>query len=567
MKALAKRTVQAASQVEAIKIALASIHGADKHLVDVQCMPNGPTNYTCTAGYKSRKQLRKEGIAAQQAHGEREQAHSTHARRETPMTQYTKTLDVLETVNGQPVSLVIDGVYAQCEYVVGADYLLANGHRYIEVSDARRKQSAHLRFICAIYRTNSNQFYVMDASDVLRHAGTQQDAIAMAQQLADTQETPMNQPTISENNADARAKAQHQLDHADELEIPELGRQAYREILERTPAPDAPAPTTNTLMWSEDPTGPCAYCGETTYYECEQCSRPMCSDCVPGNVCPYCHPELVTPEDTVACPSCYRWPMSQCLCCKGTKRVPLAWANDADLDPQTDDILPRYTGRFYAPTRDAYVDIRPTADGRYIVHTERDDRDCPPISLDELQGYIDSASYIRATLPRYVSPAGQTLAQLSETPQLLMLDWLCEETAAALIAEYDALPSAHGSTPIYDYAWGQRRAEAYARQCAADLTARLEAEDARSPKPARRSRVKHVAAIAGAALFLALSLSPAGATDAPAPPPANCAVVGTVRGDEGFPLALCADGTYLYQDMDGGLYAPGTWRDASGYVS
>jgi hypothetical protein len=34
--------------------------------------------------------------------------------------------------------------------------------------------------------------------------------------------------------------------------------------------------------------------------------------------------------------------------------------------------------------------------------------------------------------------------------------------------------------------------------------------------------------------------------------PAGCTVVGiTSREDEGFPLAHCADGSYVYQDMDG----------------
>jgi hypothetical protein len=53
--------------------------------------------------------------------------------------------------------------------------------------------------------------------------------------------------------------------------------------------------------------------------------------------------------------------------------------------------------------------------------------------------------------------------------------------------------------------------------------------------------------------------------------PAHCTIVGTVPGDEGFPLAHCADGSWLYKDMDGNgtRQKPrnvGVWRDASGYV-
>jgi hypothetical protein len=52
-------------------------------------------------------------------------------------------------------------------------------------------------------------------------------------------------------------------------------------------------------------------------------------------------------------------------------------------------------------------------------------------------------------------------------------------------------------------------------------------------------------------------------------PPAGCTIVGTTGPDEGFPLAHCSDGTYVYQDLDGdGRHknTRGRWLDASGYL-
>jgi hypothetical protein len=49
--------------------------------------------------------------------------------------------------------------------------------------------------------------------------------------------------------------------------------------------------------------------------------------------------------------------------------------------------------------------------------------------------------------------------------------------------------------------------------------------------------------------------------------PHGCTVVGTVPGDEAFPLAHCADGAFVYADMDGAAnHAAGTWVSASGYL-
>jgi hypothetical protein len=61
----------------------------------------------------------------------------------------------------------------------------------------------------------------------------------------------------------------------------------------------------------------------------------------------------------------------------------------------------------------------------------------------------------------------------------------------------------------------------------------------------------------------------AGAFTSLPPIPAGCTVVGRVT--EGFPLAHCADGSWMYQDLDGsdgslGTEGDGRWLDASGYV-
>jgi hypothetical protein len=51
-------------------------------------------------------------------------------------------------------------------------------------------------------------------------------------------------------------------------------------------------------------------------------------------------------------------------------------------------------------------------------------------------------------------------------------------------------------------------------------------------------------------------------------PPAGCTVIGTTGPDEGFPVAHCADGSWVYQDLDGdGRHrnTRGRWLDASGY--
>jgi hypothetical protein len=53
--------------------------------------------------------------------------------------------------------------------------------------------------------------------------------------------------------------------------------------------------------------------------------------------------------------------------------------------------------------------------------------------------------------------------------------------------------------------------------------------------------------------------------------PPGCTIVGVLPGDdEKFPLAHCADGRWLYADMDGNGTREqprnvGVWRDASGY--
>ena len=70
-----------------------------------------------------------------------------------------------------------------------------------------------------------------------------------------------------------------------------------------------------------------------------------------------------------------------------------------------------------------------------------------------------------------------------------------------------------------------------------------------------------------AALTLAL-VTTAHAAPIPASPPASCAIIGTVPSDEGFPLAFCDNGTYLYFDADGDGFGGGyIWRDASGYMN
>lgn len=53
--------------------------------------------------------------------------------------------------------------------------------------------------------------------------------------------------------------------------------------------------------------------------------------------------------------------------------------------------------------------------------------------------------------------------------------------------------------------------------------------------------------------------------------PVGCTIVGDVGPDERFPLAHCADGSWLYQDQDGidgtrGTDGDGVWKDAAGYV-
>lgn len=63
MKIIAKRNVQATSEAEASRIALASIHGSDKPLVRVECHHQSTDTYRCFAGYKTKAQLRKEGYA------------------------------------------------------------------------------------------------------------------------------------------------------------------------------------------------------------------------------------------------------------------------------------------------------------------------------------------------------------------------------------------------------------------------------------------------------------------------------------------------------------------------
>ena len=58
--------------------------------------------------------------------------------------------------------------------------------------------------------------------------------------------------------------------------------------------------------------------------------------------------------------------------------------------------------------------------------------------------------------------------------------------------------------------------------------------------------MKYVITVLFALYVFASAWSSAGAQ------PAGCTVVGiTSREDEGFPLAHCADGSYVYQDMDG----------------
>ena len=64
------------------------------------------------------------------------------------------------------------------------------------------------------------------------------------------------------------------------------------------------------------------------------------------------------------------------------------------------------------------------------------------------------------------------------------------------------------------------------------------------------------------ALALAFTINTAHAQSAPAPP-AGCFQIGiTNPQDEGFPIALCDDGTYLYADMDSG----GQWKDGTTYA-
>lgn len=51
--------------------------------------------------------------------------------------------------------------------------------------------------------------------------------------------------------------------------------------------------------------------------------------------------------------------------------------------------------------------------------------------------------------------------------------------------------------------------------------------------------------------------------------PHGCTITGTTGQDEAFPLAHCADGSFVYSDLDGdglGASTTGRWLDASGYV-
>jgi hypothetical protein len=56
----------------------------------------------------------------------------------------------------------------------------------------------------------------------------------------------------------------------------------------------------------------------------------------------------------------------------------------------------------------------------------------------------------------------------------------------------------------------------------------------------------------------------------PTPPP-GCTIVGNTGPDEGFPVAHCADGSYVYQDLDGNGTRDkprnvGRWVNARYYV-
>lgn len=85
-----------------------------------------------------------------------------------------------------------------------------------------------------------------------------------------------------------------------------------------------------------------------------------------------------------------------------------------------------------------------------------------------------------------------------------------------------------------------------------------------------RYPVKQAASVAALALAL-LTSQHASAAELPVPVPAGCVIVGTTGPDEGFPVAHCADGSYLYSDLDGsdgsrGTVGDGRWLDATGYV-
>jgi hypothetical protein len=76
---------------------------------------------------------------------------------------------------------------------------------------------------------------------------------------------------------------------------------------------------------------------------------------------------------------------------------------------------------------------------------------------------------------------------------------------------------------------------------------------------------------AGVLLALTLTGHHASAQPIDPTPPAGCTIVGDTGPDEGFPVAHCADGSYVYADLDGsdgalGTVGDGRWLDATAYV-
>jgi hypothetical protein len=96
------------------------------------------------------------------------------------MNQYTMTLDVEQTINGDPVALFIDGRQALPTHVIAAE-TYANGTVYVTCSNALRSLADYQRKVGTVY-FNGQWFFFRNGE--LTPCASEESAIHLGTQLA-----------------------------------------------------------------------------------------------------------------------------------------------------------------------------------------------------------------------------------------------------------------------------------------------------------------------------------------------------------------------------------------------